>query len=76
MRFVLMLALLGPMVGLHWLLEVEDGAHVVAVPRDQKSGVILLGRYQGEGEQAQIVRPADVVPICSGWTYGVLAARS
>jgi putative ABC transport system permease protein len=34
---------------------------VVAVPADQKSGVILLGRYQGDEEPAQIVRPAVVI---------------
>jgi putative ABC transport system permease protein len=34
---------------------------VMAVPRDQKSGVILLGRYQGDDERTQIVRPAVVI---------------
>jgi putative ABC transport system permease protein len=34
---------------------------VLAVPSDQKSGTILLGRYQGDAEQAQIVRPAVVI---------------
>jgi putative ABC transport system permease protein len=34
---------------------------VVAVPADQKSGTILLGRYQGDDERAQIVRPAVVI---------------
>ena len=34
---------------------------VVAVPADQKSGVILLGRYQADEERAQIVRPAVVI---------------
>jgi putative ABC transport system permease protein len=34
---------------------------VVAVPVDQKSGVILLGRYQGDEERSQIVRPAVVI---------------
>lgn len=34
---------------------------VLAVPHDQKSGVILLGRFQAEDERAQIVRPAVVI---------------
>jgi putative ABC transport system permease protein len=34
---------------------------VLAVPHDQKSGVILLGRYEGEEELVQIVRPAVVI---------------
>jgi putative ABC transport system permease protein len=34
---------------------------VIAVPEDEKSGVILLGRYQGDEERAQIVRPAVVI---------------
>jgi len=34
---------------------------VMAVPHDQKSGVILLGRYQGDEERTQIVRPEVVI---------------
>jgi putative ABC transport system permease protein len=34
---------------------------VIAVPNDEKSGVILLGRYQGEEERSQIVRPTVVI---------------
>lgn len=34
---------------------------LIAVPRDQKSGVILLGRYQGGDESAQIVRPIETL---------------
>ncbi len=35
---------------------------VLAVPRDDKSAVILMGRYEsGEGETAQIVRPRAVM---------------
>ena len=41
--------------------ESGDDAKVLAVPADQKSGTILLGRYQGKGERAQIVRPAIVI---------------
>jgi putative ABC transport system permease protein len=34
---------------------------LIAVPRDAKSGVILMGRYQGSEEATQIVRPGDVM---------------
>ena len=34
---------------------------VIAVPRDEKSRVLLLGRYTGPDEVAQIVRPAVVM---------------
>jgi putative ABC transport system permease protein len=34
---------------------------VIAVPNSEKTGVILMGRYQGENETAQIVGPAAVV---------------
>jgi putative ABC transport system permease protein len=34
---------------------------LVAVPRDPKAGVILMGRYQGDDERAQIVQPVDVM---------------
>ena len=34
---------------------------VLAVPRGEKSGVILMGRYQGAAEAAQIVRPTTVM---------------
>ncbi len=34
---------------------------VLAVPRDQKSGVILQGRFGGADEPSQIIRPVDVV---------------
>jgi len=34
---------------------------ILAVPPDAKSGVILQGRYQGEDEVSQIVRPSDVM---------------
>ena len=34
---------------------------VVAAPRDQKSGTILMGRYEGGDELAQIVRPTTVM---------------
>jgi putative ABC transport system permease protein len=33
----------------------------IAVPRAEKSGVLLMGRYQGEEEAAQIVRPIAVM---------------
>ena len=34
---------------------------VIAVPFDEKSGTILRGRYLGEEESYQIIRPAEVV---------------
>jgi len=34
---------------------------VLAIPSDRKSGVILQGRYEGEGESYQIVKPVDIV---------------
>ncbi len=34
---------------------------VLAVPKDQKSGVILQGRYTVNEEPNQIIRPADVI---------------
>ena len=34
---------------------------VIAVPFDEKSGTILRGRYLGEEEPHQIIRPAEVV---------------
>jgi putative ABC transport system permease protein len=34
---------------------------LIAVPRDEKSGVILSGRYQGADESAQIVRPIETM---------------
>ncbi len=34
---------------------------IIAVPKDEKAGALLQGRYLGEDEQVQIVRPADVM---------------
>jgi putative ABC transport system permease protein len=34
---------------------------VIAVPPDQKASAILQGRYQGEGEKAQIAHPVTVM---------------
>jgi len=34
---------------------------VIAVPETEKSGVILMGRYQGAEEAGQIVRPIEVM---------------
>jgi putative ABC transport system permease protein len=34
---------------------------VIAVPENEKSGVILMGRYQGAEEAGQIVRPIEVM---------------
>lgn len=34
---------------------------ILAVPKDQKSGVLLRGRYQAADELSQITRPRDVI---------------
>lgn len=34
---------------------------ILAVPKDQKSGTILMGRYEGEEEPSQIVQPTTVM---------------
>jgi putative ABC transport system permease protein len=34
---------------------------VIAVPRSEKSGTILMGRYQGDDDPCQIVRPITVM---------------
>ncbi len=34
---------------------------IIAVPHSEKSGVLLMGRYQGDGEPSQIVRPVAVM---------------
>jgi putative ABC transport system permease protein len=34
---------------------------VIAIPIDEKSGTILRGRFLGEGETLQIIRPSEVV---------------
>jgi putative ABC transport system permease protein len=34
---------------------------LIAVPRDEKSTALLMGRYQGEGKTLQIFRPAGVM---------------
>ena len=34
---------------------------VIAVPKDQKSGIILMGRYEGDEEPSQIVQPTTVM---------------
>jgi putative ABC transport system permease protein len=34
---------------------------VIAVPEDQKSGTILMGRYEGDEEPSQIVQPTTVM---------------
>jgi len=34
---------------------------IVAVPRDQKAGTILMGRYEGGEEPSQIVQPTSVM---------------
>lgn len=44
---------------------------VVAVPHSEKSGVILMGRYEAESETAQIVRPVTVVEDLLGTVFTV-----
>lgn len=44
---------------------------VVALPKSEKSAVILMGRYQGEEETAQIVRPVAVVEELLGTVFTV-----
>ncbi|MGB3564025.1 MAG: ABC transporter permease [Thermoanaerobaculia bacterium] len=34
---------------------------IIAVPNDQKSSTILMGRYEGEDERSQIVQPTTVM---------------
>jgi putative ABC transport system permease protein len=34
---------------------------IIAVPKDQKSSTILMGRYEGEEERSQIVQPITVM---------------
>jgi len=34
---------------------------LIAVPPDAKSGVLLMGRYEGDGKSAQILRPREVM---------------
>jgi putative ABC transport system permease protein len=34
---------------------------IIAVPHSEKSGVLLMGRYQGDDETSQIVRPLTVM---------------
>jgi putative ABC transport system permease protein len=46
---------------------------LIAVPRDTKASVILMGRYQDGGEFVQIVRPAEVMNELLGT---VLTVRS
>jgi putative ABC transport system permease protein len=34
---------------------------LLALPHDAKTGVLLMGRYEGEGKTAQIVRPREIM---------------
>jgi putative ABC transport system permease protein len=45
----------------HGDMSVYPLSAVVAVPVDQKSGTILMGRFEGAEEQSQIVRPVTVM---------------
>jgi len=44
---------------------------VLAVPNDQKSGVLLLGRFEGDEFGSQIVRPTDVIAELLGTVFTV-----
>ena len=44
---------------------------VMAVPVDQKSGVLLMGRYQGESEASQIIEPLSVVEKLLGTVVSI-----
>ena len=44
---------------------------VIAVPHDEKSGVLLMGRYESEGEAARIVRPRVVIDDLLGTVFTV-----
>jgi putative ABC transport system permease protein len=44
---------------------------VIAVPHDQKSGVLLMGRYESEGEAARIVRPRVIIDDLLGTVFTV-----
>ena len=44
---------------------------VIAVPHDQKSGVLLMGRYEGDGDPARIVRPRTVIDELLGTVFTV-----
>jgi putative ABC transport system permease protein len=45
----------------HGELDERPVSAVIAVPHDEKSRVLLLGRYTGPDEVVQIVRPASVM---------------
>jgi putative ABC transport system permease protein len=44
---------------------------VVSVPVDQKSGVLLMGRYQGESEASQIIEPLSVIDELLGTVVSI-----
>jgi len=44
---------------------------VIAVPDDEKSRVILMGRYQGADEPSQILRPAPAVESLLGTVFTI-----
>ena len=44
---------------------------VIAVPHDQKSGTILMGRYEAHGEPMQILKPSAVVEELLGTIFTV-----
>ena len=44
---------------------------VVPVPVDKKSGVLLMGRYQGESEASQIIEPLSVIDELLGTVVSI-----
>jgi putative ABC transport system permease protein len=44
---------------------------LLAIPNDQKSGVLLLGRFEGDEFASQIVRPAEVIAELLGTVFTV-----
>ncbi len=44
---------------------------VIAVPNDRKSGVLLLGRFEGDDQAGQIVQPSEVIEELLGTVFTV-----
>lgn len=51
--------------------EVFPVTAVIAVPRDEKSGVLMLGRFEGEQLDRQIVRAPEVIEALLGTVFTV-----
>jgi putative ABC transport system permease protein len=55
----------------HGLVEKFPISGVIANPRDQKSGTILMGRYESSDEQVQILQPTTVIDELLGTIFTV-----